>query len=421
MADLEWEAGHESRAKAFQHAALLALEEIQRWKRADGEWAGSFSITKNHFDPALRVGYQEASHYSNYTGSLMFHLAETFNLKDLGIPQGPSPSEIGGYAIALDPSFDSVIADASGIEMQMNLRGQTSISSGNYWTPLGIVRFARAGWDTRLGPSDGALTANGGVTFAPEFLEDGAWHRLADLSKRYRAEWHAEFVHPALVRGTLTWHPLPGFDGPTFETRLWITPDGVYTETTKTSIAPVQWGVTWPLLINDGRPLVTSIGKSFASTGFTRGEDQESFLSVGRQATIETAVPKMRSTYGDLLALRVVSSGATNSNFIYPHNSDQPSAAEVQGTMRRTKNGFTSILGRVEDDIYVGKTVAGGEGRELRLSSGAGPALIFDRSCGFLAQIRDGRMVAVETDRDVTARIDKTTLTLRAHRPQKLR
>ena len=57
--------------------------------------------------------------------------------------------------------------------MQANLRGDTGESSANYWTPLGVVRFARADWDTRLGPSDGALTKAGGVTFAPVFFEAG--------------------------------------------------------------------------------------------------------------------------------------------------------------------------------------------------------------------------------------------------------
>jgi hypothetical protein len=96
-----------------------------------------------------------------------------------------------------------------------------------------LVQFARGGWDTRLGPSDGALTESGGVTFAPEFFENGSWHRMADLSARYRAEWNAEFVHPALIRGTILWHPLASQHGPSFSTQLWITPDGVYAETTK--------------------------------------------------------------------------------------------------------------------------------------------------------------------------------------------
>jgi hypothetical protein len=197
---------------------------------------------------------------------------------------------------------------------------------------------------------------------------------------------------------------------------LWITPDGVYTETAKTSAAPIHWGITWPLLTNDGQALATSIGKTFASTGFARGGDQESFLSVDQQATIETDVPTMRSTYGDLLALRVVSSGAINSSFIYPHNSGQPPADEVQRSMRRTRSGFTSILGGVEDNIYVGRTVAGGEGRELRLSARAKPALTFDQRCGFLTQIREGRVVSVETDRDVKAHFGKAKLSLEAHR-----
>lgn len=417
MANREWREGHTNQAMAFQHGAFLAVREIQRWRRSDGAWAGSYSITKNHFDPTLRVGYQDASHFSNYTGSLMFHLAELLNLEDLHIRQRPAPSEIGGYALALDSSFDSVIADAGGMQVQMNLRGQTEKSNGNFWTPLGIVRFARDGWDTRLGPSDGALTADSGVTFAPEFLENGAWHRLADLSTRYRAEWTPEFVHPALVRGVLSWRPLPGSTGPEFQTRLWITPDGVYTETTKTSPDPVQWGMTWPLLVNDGQDLATVIDKSIASTSYPGGGDQESFLAVDSLATIETNVPTVRSSYGDLRALRVVTPGPANRSFVYPHNSGQLAATEVQQTMRRTEGGWVSTLGRVEDNIYVGRTAAGGVGRELRLQAGARPALTFAQPCGFFAQIRKGKVVAVETDRDVEGHLGHRTVDFKAHHP----
>ena len=64
-----WTAGQ------FRHAAMLAFESAQRWRHDDG----SYYVTKNHFDPALRIGYQNASQYSNYNGSLMFHLSEAFH------------------------------------------------------------------------------------------------------------------------------------------------------------------------------------------------------------------------------------------------------------------------------------------------------------------------------------------------------
>jgi len=153
------------RAGQFRRAAMLAFESIQRWRRPDG----SFSVTKNWFDPALRVGYQTASQYSNYNGSLMFHLAEAYHARKNRIQERATPSEIGGYAFEMDEEFSTAFANAGGLLVQMNLRGQTSMTSDNYWTPLGIVRFSRPAWESRLGPADGALTENGGVSFALRF------------------------------------------------------------------------------------------------------------------------------------------------------------------------------------------------------------------------------------------------------------
>jgi hypothetical protein len=243
MANREWSAAHNDVAAVYQHASELSFNNVARWRRNDGVWAGSYFITKNHFDPALRVGYQDASGIANYTGALMFHLAEAYNARDQEIPEAPAPAEIGGYSITLDREFDSVLVNAGGLQVQLNLRGQTAKSSGNFWTPLGIVRISRAGWDSRLGPADGALTEADGISLAPEFFEDGKWFRIAALSQRYKATWKAEFVHPALVRGTLQYTPIDGGKGPVFESRLWITPDGIYSQTRKLSAAE-RWQTT---------------------------------------------------------------------------------------------------------------------------------------------------------------------------------
>src|SRR5262249_2150222 len=155
----------------------------------------------------LRVGYQEASQYSNYNGSFMFHLAEAYQARKHAIAEQPSPAEIGGYAIAMEPQFAAAFANARGMQIEAHLRGPYAPSNGHLWTPLGLVRFARTGWDTRLGPSDGVLTATGGVSFAPEFLENGRWLRMADLSTRYEGFWSATFVHPLLVRCAIEYRP----------------------------------------------------------------------------------------------------------------------------------------------------------------------------------------------------------------------
>ena len=160
MAENTLKRGDARLAGQYRHAAMLAFQSIGRWRRSDGQWAGSHYVTKNHFDPALRVGYQPASEYSNYNGSLMYHLAEAAHARAHEIPEQPSPTEIGGYTVAMDAEFASVFANAGGFQMQANLRGQSPVTHANRWTPLGVVRFARSGWDTRLGPSDGALTAD---------------------------------------------------------------------------------------------------------------------------------------------------------------------------------------------------------------------------------------------------------------------
>jgi len=72
--------------------------------------------------------------------------------------------------------------------MAIALNGDTTASNGNNyaWTSLGVNRFGRVNWDTRLGPSDGAynIAAGGttqgfGVSFGPTRLSGGVWQRLA--------------------------------------------------------------------------------------------------------------------------------------------------------------------------------------------------------------------------------------------------
>ncbi|MDR3403737.1 MAG: hypothetical protein P4L99_14660 [Chthoniobacter sp.] len=87
------------------------------------------------------------------------------------------------------------------------LRGDASKVYDRYWTALGVARFARAGCDSRLGPSDGErdATTGSGVTFAPTWREDGHWVRMADVPDRYRGKFSVQFAHPLLVRSTYGW------------------------------------------------------------------------------------------------------------------------------------------------------------------------------------------------------------------------
>jgi hypothetical protein len=424
MAERERRANNLWQAGQYRHSALLAFQNIGRWKRKDEPWAGSYFITKNHFDPALRVGYQGASEYSNYSGSLMFHLSEAYRTRKSEIEEQPNPSEIGGYAFALDAKFASAFANAGGMQIQANLRGDPGESSGNYWTPLGVVRFARANWETRLGPSDGALTNSGGVTFAPAFLDQGRWVRMADLSRRYEAQFGVTFVHPALVRCSITYTPRSGETGPRFRDDFTITPDGVLSEVRKISSDQVHWGMTWPVLENDGGPLVVTRSTEMMSTGYGTSGDRENFIALrgssGQRASLDCSDATMRSTYGDLRPVRVAVPGSVNRTFIYPSNAIQPTAEEVRRTFRLSQDGFSSALGRVIGNIYVSPTIAGGEGSEVDLDGDGKRDATFNLKCGFILQIREGQVVAVETDRSVTANIRGREIRLAAFTPAKL-
>jgi hypothetical protein len=414
MAERARKAGYEWAAGQYRHAAMLAFQSAQRWRRNDGDWAGSYYVTKNHFDPALRVGYQDASQYSNYNGSLMFHLAEAYRTRVSEIAEKPAPSEIGGYAVAMDAEFSSAVANAGGMQLQANLRGQMAESHGNYWTPLGVVRFARPGWETRLGPSDGALTSAGGVTFAPTFQENGRWVRMASLSKRYEGEWSVQFVHPLLVRCAIVYRPRRGQKGPVFRDDLVLTPDGVLSTVKKISDDGMAWGVTWPILENDGAPLVRSHDGAIESVGYPGSADRENFLAV-QSGTAIAEEPSLRGTYGDLRPLRVTVAGATNRTFVYPSGPGDPRADAVRGSFTVEQDGFRSVLGRVAGDIYVGRTSAGGVGDHLDLPGGP---VTFSKTCGFVVQLRNGKVTAVETDRDVAAEIQGRKMMLARFKPE---
>jgi hypothetical protein len=407
-------------AGQFRHAAMLSFQNIGRWRRTDGEWAGSHYVTKNHFDPALRVGYQPASQYSNYNGSLMFHLAEAFHARATEIEERPAPAEIGGYAVRMDEKFASAFANAGGMQMQVNLRGQTSVTHANRWSPLGVVRFARTGWDTRLGPSDGALTTDGlGATFAPTFYEDGRWLRLADLSARYEGVWSAGFVHPLLVRCTVDYRPKSGQSGPSFRNDFTLTPDGILSVVRKTSSDDVQWGVTWPLLQNDGRPLALFMNRTSASTGYPGASDRQNFLAIGEGLEMTQEDP-LRSTYGDLRPVRVVASSAVNQTFVYPAGAGDPAPASVHRSFWIRGDDFRSVLGQVSGTIYRGRKSAGGVGSGIDLDGDGKQDAAFSVECGFVLQLDRGKVVAVETDRAVAAEIQGRKLQLAAFSPAPL-
>jgi hypothetical protein len=291
------------------------------------------------------------------------------------------------------------------MHVQIALRGQTALNHAIYWTALGVSRFSRVDWDSRLGPSDSIRdqTSNLGLSFAPTFLQGATWVRLASIPNVYRADFSATFVHPLLVRFALDYHPLPGQTGPTFHEDFIVTPDGVLTTLTSTAAAG-QWGLTWPLLMNDGAgALVTNVGQNLATTRFAAGTDEQNFIALGAAgAATLTMDGVVRSGYGDLQSVRYVATGAAaNSTFVYPRNAGAPTGVAVRDSFTTTPTGFGSVLGRVEGNTYVGATSAGGEAASLDIDGDGTADVSFDQICKFVLQLDAGRVIAVEADRAV--------------------
>jgi hypothetical protein len=393
-------AGDEERAGRFRRSAMLALRGLDRWRRPDG----SYSTTKNQFDFNLRVHYADYSGRVQYNGNMEYHQAEAFYLHRDDITEWPTWNEIGGYAFQTDDAFAGAFVNAGGMHMQIALRGQTALAYAIYWTALGVSRFSRVDWDSRLGPSDGIRDekTGAGMSFAPEFMSGGKWTRLAAIPDQYRADFSTTFIHPLLVKFALDYHPLPGKTGPTFHEDFVVTPDGVLTTLTS-SAAAGQWGITWPMLMNDGAgPLVINIANNnLASTRFSAGTDEQNYIAVGGASTLTTE-DVVRSGYGDLEAVRYVATGAAaNSTFVYPRNAGQPDGATVRDSFMKTATGFKTVLGRVGGNMYVGLTSAGGEGTSLDIDGDGTPDVTFDQSCKFVLQLAAGKIIAVETDHAV--------------------
>lgn len=398
MAERKWNRGEKRLAGQYRRAALLSFASIERWRRDDGDWSGSYFVTKNHFDPADRVGYQPASQYMNYNGALMYHLAEAYEARETAIPQVPAPTEVGGYALAADARFGSFVANAGGMQMLANLRGDVVAKYGTYWTPLGVVRFSRIGWDSRLGPSDGCRDSETGraVSFAPTWKELNGWVSLAEKPEHYRGTVRVDFVHPLLVRCRILYHTVTGTGGPGFYHDFILTPDAILS--TLRCTEPRTFGLTLPVLVNDGQPTQVEYQPPIVSVAGENRGDSQSFICLNENGTFGNGEP-LQSSYGWLRPVRLTTGGEAIRVFVYPHTADDPAAGEVGGSLQITDSGFKSVLGRVEATLYVGRTSAGGFGDKLDLDGDTTPDVEFPESCGFVLQLKEGRIVAAEADR----------------------
>lgn len=269
-AEMAWGEGDARLAGQFRHAARLAFRSAWRFQQEQG-W---FCVTKSLLPPSHQNFYADWSALGNYNGYTEIHSSEAFVTEPSPIPEQPSPAEIGGFVATLDEQFDNTFANAGGMQVQLCAEGSmaANLAGSLRWYALGITRFSRPNWESRLGPGDGFIKADGSiaVSFAPTFYESNAWQMVAQQPDRFIGSFNSTFVHPLLVRGTMNIVPKNGQTGPSFAMNLVITPDGVLVETARTS-GTQSYGQTWPLMVFDGKHvLVTNLTSHIASTAYPK-------------------------------------------------------------------------------------------------------------------------------------------------------
>jgi hypothetical protein len=556
MAEIALRNGDTRSAGQYRRAAELAFKSAWRFQQERG-W---FSVTKNLFHPSLKNHYATYSALTNYNGYTEIHTSEAFFSRKSNIAEQPTPAEIGGYCVKLDPSYENTFINAGGMQAQLCTHGtENDAGSTVLWHTLGIPRFSRTGWDSRLGPADGfvKLGFSAGTSFCPVFLENGTWKNICTLPSRFGGSFTPTFVHPLLVRGNLVIAPKSGQAGPTFTMAVTLTPDGALIDTAETS-GTSQFGIIWPLLEYDGRTmLVKNVSGQVASTAYpkmsgtmitTQAEtamlsgsaviatnhnnytgtgfldfpatggmaqwngvnggdggatvigfryalgisstsnrtaaltvngttsnitfdstvswddwhqlyapvtlasgtnnviklqstgqdcasidelrvypavagaaemDQQNFIALKSDHQLAATASVVRTGYGDVRPIRVTGSNnnETVQTFVYPRSDGDPSAESVRTSFTRNGDDFSSVLGRVKGNLYVGRTSAGGQGSAIDLDNDGTDDVTVSRACNFILQLSNGKVTALETDSAVTATVGGQQINLAAFTP----
>lgn len=436
MAEDAWKQGNVRLAGQYRRAANLAFKSILRWQRTDTPWMGSFFITKNHFEPGDRIGYQPASQWGNYTGAIVQHLAEAYLTRQSDIPEVPAPAETGGYAFETDDRFGAFFANAGGFQVMVNLRGASVPKYGLSWTPLGTVRMIKKDWDGRLGPADGEhdlergqpvelVTGSGhrvdnyrpqsGISFGPAWMEKDRWLRIADLPANYQGEAEVHFVHPLLVRFTIHYSYVTGRGGPYFSQEFILTPDLLVTRLKSAQELP--FGLTVPLLENDGRPLQTHIETDHAHTGYSTLGDRQYFISLNDSVDLDTTAASIQSTYGWLKPVRFETPDESIDLLVYPKRAGEMEADRIKQGFRWTADGFETPLGSVGKNYYIGPEIAGGEGESMDVDGDGKADVSFDHNCIFVFQLENGNIRKAEADRTVEMSYNGKTYQLSPFQP----
>ena len=266
-------------AAQYQTNADLLFNDIAPYAQSDG----SYSVTKNQFPATSRVGFQNASTISGYNAGLLSFTADAYQAlaHTPSLANTPDKVQVGGFVYALPATFATTVAAAGGTNVEIETTGRTDLLNGGTWNALGIDRIGAVGLDARLGPADGVYSASSGlgITFAPEWNNNGTWTRLADHPGNYHGTVTTQVASPTLTILTVVW--AGGAGNPTFNQKLTITPDGVLSQTTESGSSDA-FGMTLPLLHFDGAHHAQPSHLGFGGFGLLSRRDQQRELSRAR-------------------------------------------------------------------------------------------------------------------------------------------
>ena len=178
--------------------------------------------------------------------------------------------------------------------------------------------------------------------------------------------------------------------------------------------------MTFPILVGDGTTSPNNFGATvtttsisgaagIASTTWPGSLDQQNYMTISANPTTMVNEANQRTSFGDITPVRAFTSDATQTTFIYPRNSSDPSAASVRSGMVATgTNTYTnsalssSVTSGTNGTYYIGRTSAGGWANSITISANTST---FNVPCNFIMQLSGGAVAAIEADRAVTVTI----------------
>lgn len=218
------------------------------------------------------------------------------------------------------------------------------------------------------------------------------------------------------MRFSVLYHTVTGSGGPAFTQSFVITPDGILT--TLKCHGPQPFGLTLPVPVDDGRTFrrnydthVLTIQPPQSLQAEAAPEQQSSPQQMAQHFIALSETPSwsldsaVLSSCGWLEPVRLTTAEPEVRVFIFPARAGDRPAEDIRSSWVGDTARFSSVLNRVTSTLYVGRTSAGGYADQLDVDGDGSPELQFSAPCHFIAQLADGRIRAVEVDRQVQASV----------------